>query len=122
LDHDANIRPWMLAAGDCGATVRFIDIHPEDCTLDVDDLKKQLSEKTRLVAFTAASNLVGSKVDVAAVVKLVHDAEAWAFVDAVHYAPHGLIDVQAWDCDFLACSAYKFFGPHLGILWGPKNL
>jgi cysteine desulfurase family protein (TIGR01976 family) len=122
LDHDANIRPWVLAARDAGATIRWVDIHPEDCTLDLDDLKRQLTERTRLVAVTAASNLVGSKVDVATVVRWAHAAGAWAFIDAVHFAPHGLIDIQEWDCDFLACSAYKFFGPHVGILWGRRAL
>lgn len=121
LDHDANIRPWILAARDGGATVRWVDIHPENCTLDMEDLKRQINENTRLVAVTAASNLVGSKVNVAQVVKWAHEAGAWVFIDAVHYSPHGLIDVQEWNCDFLACSAYKFFGPHLGILWGRRE-
>jgi cysteine desulfurase family protein (TIGR01976 family) len=122
LDHDANIRPWVLAARDAGATVRWVDIHPEDCTLDLDDLQRQLSDKTRVVAVTAASNLVGSRVDIADVTRRAHAAGAWVFCDAVHFAPHGLIDVQAWGCDFLVCSAYKFFGPHLGVLWGRHEL
>jgi cysteine desulfurase family protein (TIGR01976 family) len=122
LDHDANIRPWVLAARDAGATVRWVDIHPEDCTLDMEDLQRQLTDRTRLVAVTAASNLVGTCVDVPKVVQWAHAAGAWAFVDAVHFAPHGLIDVQQWGCDFLVCSAYKFFGPHLGILWGRREL
>jgi cysteine desulfurase family protein (TIGR01976 family) len=122
LDHDANVSPWVLAARDAGATVRHIDIHPEDCTLDLDQLRKLLSERTRLVAVASASNAVGTINDVAAIARWAHDAGALVFVDAVHYAPHGPIDVQAWDCDFLACSAYKFFGPHVGVLWGKRHL
>jgi cysteine desulfurase family protein (TIGR01976 family) len=118
LDHDANIRPWVLAARDAGATVRWVDFHPEDCTLDLDDFRRQLSSRTRLVAVTCASNAVGTMPDVAALCRLAHEAGALVFLDAVHYAPHAPIDVQAWGCDFLACSAYKFFGPHVGILWG----
>jgi len=121
LDHDANVRPWVLAARDSGAAVRFVDIHPEDCTLDLDDLRRKLSRRTRLLAIGAASNVVGTINDVAALTALAHDVGAWVFVDAVHYAPHGVIDVQAWDCDFLACSAYKFFGPHVGILYGKRR-
>ena len=121
LDHDANVRPWVLAARDAGATARFIDVHPEDCTLDLDDLRRQLSERTRLLAVTAASNVVGTVNDIPSLVRLAHEAGARVFVDAVHYAPHGPIDVQAWGCDFLACSAYKFFGPHVGILWGRRR-
>lgn len=121
LDHDANIRPWVLAARDAGATVRFVDIHPEDCTLDLEDLRRQLSPRVRLVAVTCASNAVGSVNDVRRITRLAHEAGALVFLDAVHYAPHRLIDVQDWDCDFLACSAYKFFGPHVGILWGKRE-
>jgi cysteine desulfurase family protein (TIGR01976 family) len=122
LDHDANISPWALAARDAGATVQRVDIHPEDCTLDLDDLRRRLGPRTRLVAVTCASNAVGTLTDVRAVARLAHEAGALVFLDAVHYAPHGPIDVQAWDCDFLACSAYKFFGPHVGILWGRAEL
>jgi cysteine desulfurase family protein (TIGR01976 family) len=122
LDHDANITPWVLAAADAGAAVKWVDIRPDDCTLDMDDLRRQLSERTKLVAVTCASNAVGTVVDVAEVVRLAHAAGAWAYVDAVHFAPHRLIDVQAWGCDFLTCSAYKFFGPHVGILWGRREL
>jgi cysteine desulfurase family protein (TIGR01976 family) len=121
LDHDANIRPWVLAARDAGATVGFVDIHPEDCTLDLDDLRRQLTPRVRLVAVTCASNVVGSVNDVRLITRLAHEAGALVFLDAVHYAPHQLIDVQDWDCDFLACSAYKFFGPHVGILWGKRE-
>lgn len=121
LDHDANVRPWILAARDAGATARFVDIHTEDCTLDIDNLKKLLSDRTRLVAIAAASNVVGTLNDIPRLVQLLRPTSAKVFVDAVHYAPHGPIDVQAWGCDFLACSAYKFFGPHVGILWGQRR-
>jgi cysteine desulfurase family protein (TIGR01976 family) len=120
LDHDANITPWVLAARDAGATVRRVNVRPEDCSLDLDDLRRQLGPRTRLVAVGCASNAVGTVSDVAAITRLAHAAGALVFLDAVHYAPHGPMDVQAWDCDFLACSAYKFFGPHVGILWGRR--
>jgi len=122
LDHDANVTPWVLAARDAGATVRFVDIHPEDCTLDLDNFRALLNERTRLVALGCASNAVGTVNDVGTAARLAHEVGAWVFLDAVHYAPHGPIDVQEWDCDFLACSAYKFFGPHVGILWGRRAL
>jgi cysteine desulfurase family protein (TIGR01976 family) len=122
LDHDANVSPWMLAARDAGATVRKVDIRPEDCTLDLDDLRRQLSPRTRLVAVGCASNAVGTVNDVKSIAGLAHAAGALVFLDAVHFAPHGPIDLQAWGCDFLACSSYKFFGPHVGILWGKRNL
>ncbi len=123
LDHDANVRPWVLAARDAGAAARFVDIRPEDCTLDLDDLRRQLTPRVRLVAVTCASNAVGSVNDVRRITRMAHEAGALVFLDAVHYAPHRLIDVQEWGCDFLACSAYKFFGPHVGILWGkPEHL
>ena len=122
LDHDANIRPWVLAARDAGAVIRWIDFHPEDCTLDLESLRRQLSPRTRLVAVGAASNAVGTINDVATITRWARETGALVFVDAVHYAPHGPIDVQAWGCDFLACSAYKFFGPHVGVLWGRREL
>jgi cysteine desulfurase family protein (TIGR01976 family) len=121
LDHDANVSPWVLAARDAGATVRRIDIHPEDCTLDLDDLRRRLGPRTRLVAVACASNAVGTINDVRTIARWAHEAGARVFLDAVHYAPHGPLEVQAWDCDFLACSAYKFFGPHVGILWGRRE-
>jgi cysteine desulfurase family protein (TIGR01976 family) len=121
LDHDANVRPWVLAARDAGAEVRWVDVNPEDCTLDLDDLGRKLEGRVRLLALTCASNAVGTMPDVKAVTRLAHAAGAWVFLDAVHYAPHGLIDVRDWGCDFLACSAYKFFGPHVGILWGKRR-
>lgn len=122
LDHDANVSPWTLAARDAGATVRWIDIHKDDCTLDLASFCKQLSEKTKWVAVGLASNGVGTINDVAMITKEAKRAGATVFLDAVHYAPHGPIDVQALGCDFLACSAYKFFGPHVGILWGRREL
>lgn len=122
LDHDANISPWLMAAEDRGVTVRWLDFNPEDCTLRLDTLPDLLTEKTRLLAITYASNAVGSISDVARAVKMAHDAGALVYVDSVHYAPHGLIDVQAIDCDFLACSVYKFFGPHTGVLYGKFDL
>ncbi len=122
LDHDANVSPWLLAARDAGAEAVFVEIHPEDCTLDLDDLRRKLTPRTRLLAVSCASNAVGTINDVRALAKMAHDAGALIYLDAVHYAPHGPIDVQAWDCDFLACSAYKFFGPHVGILWGRTEL
>lgn len=117
LDHDANITPWVdLAAR--GVVVRRIPIQRERCTLDLSVLESLLSKKTRLVAVGLASNAVGTINDVARIARIAHAVGALVWVDAVHYAPHGPIDVQALDCDFLVCSAYKFFGPHLGILWG----
>lgn len=122
LDHDANVRPWVLAARDAGAVVHFIDIHPEDCTLDLDDLRRRLGPRVRLLAVSCASNLVGTRTDVRTITRLAHDAGALVYLDAVHYAAHGPIDVQEWGCDFLACSAYKFFGPHVGLMWGRREL
>lgn len=122
LDHDANVTPWVLAARDAGATVRHVEICREDCTLDLDDFCAKLSPKTRLVAVGCASNAVGTINPVAEIARRAHDAGALVFLDAVHYAPHALIDVAAWGCDFLACSAYKFFGPHVGLLWGRREL
>lgn len=122
LDHDANVSPWVLAARDVGATVRHIGIQPDDCTLDMDDLLAKLSPRTKLVAVGYASNAVGTINPVQEITRAAHDVEAVVFVDAVHYAPHGLIDVERLGCDFLVCSAYKFFGPHVGILWGQQSL
>lgn len=117
LDHDANISPW-LALAEQGAHIRWADFRPDDCTLDMDQLASLITERTRLVAVGYASNAVGTINDVKRIGQLAHAVGAWLFVDAVHYAPHGPIDVQAIDCDFLACSAYKFFGPHVGVLYG----
>jgi cysteine desulfurase family protein (TIGR01976 family) len=122
LDHDANVTPWVLAARDAGATARYVDIRPEDCTLDLDSLARQCTERTRLVAVGCASNAVGTVNDVEAITRTAHERGALVFLDAVHFAPHGNLDVQKIGCDFLACSAYKFFGPHVGILWGKEAL
>lgn len=121
LDHDANVSPWILAARDAGATVQHLAIHPQDCTLDLDDLRRKLSSRTRLVAVGAASNAVGTINPVAEICRMAHAVGAEVFVDAVHAAPHLLPDVAAWDCDWLAASAYKFFGPHVGVLWGRSD-
>ena len=122
LDHDANVTPWVLAAADAGATVRHIEIHREDCTLDLDDFAAKLSPRTRLVTVGQASNAVGTINPIRVIVRQSHEAGAMVFVDAVHFAPHGLIDVARSGCDFLAASAYKFFGPHVGVLWGRREL
>jgi cysteine desulfurase family protein (TIGR01976 family) len=122
LDHDANISPWVLAARDAGATAGFVDVHPQDCTLDLDDLRRQLSPRTRWLAVGCASNATGTINDAGLIAKWAHDAGARVFLDAVHFAPHGPIDVEAWGCDALACSAYKFFGPHVGVLWARREL
>jgi cysteine desulfurase family protein (TIGR01976 family) len=121
LDHDANVSPWLLMAEDRGFTVRWVDFRDEDCTLDMQDLASKLNENTRLVAVGYASNAVGTINPVKEIVRLAHRAGALAYIDAVHYGPHGLIDVAALDCDFLACSTYKFFGPHMGVLFGKRE-
>jgi len=121
LDHDANVSPWLAMAGDRGVTVRWAEIHDADCTLDMADLASKINSKTKLVAVGYASNAVGTINPVKEVVRLAHAAGALAYVDAVHYGPHGLIDVAALDCDFLACSTYKFFGPHMGVLFGKRE-
>ncbi len=122
LEHDANFTPWMLAAEDAGVTVRIANVNAEDCTLDMDDLRSKLNDRTRLVAVGCASNASGSVNPVAEICSLAREVGAISFLDAVHFAPHDLIDVQAFGCDFLACSAYKFFGPHIGIVWGRREL
>jgi len=122
MDHDANVSPWVLAARDGGAVVRFADVHPEDCTLDMEGLRKLLNPRTRWLALACASNAVGTINDVHTIARWAHDAGARVFLDAVHYAPHGPLDVQDWDCDALVCSAYKFFGPHVGVLWARRSL
>ena len=121
LDHDANVSPWLAMAEDRGATVRWAEIHDEDCTLDMADLASKVNAKTKLVAVGYASNAVGTINPVKEIVRLAHAARALAFIDAVHYTPHGLIDVAALDCDFLVCSTYKFFGPHMGVLFGKRE-
>ena len=122
LDHDANIAPWLLVAEDRGCTVRWVEIDPEDCTWSIEALKQQITDRTKLVAIGYASNAVGTINPVAEAIKIAHAAGAVVYIDAVQYAPHGSIDVQALDCDFLVCSAYKFFGPHTGMLYGKYQL
>jgi cysteine desulfurase family protein (TIGR01976 family) len=121
-EHDANFTPWVLAARDAGVTVRYADIRPDDCTLDLDDLHGKIGGRTRLVAVGCASNATGAINPVAAVAEGAHRAGALVFVDAVHYAPHALVDVDRLKCDVLVCSAYKFFGPHVGLLWARREL
>src|SRR5579864_9764204 len=121
LDHDANVSPWLAMAEDRGVTVRWAEIHDHNCTLDLADLASKINKNTKLVAVGYASNAVGTINPVKEVVQLAHAAGALAYVDAVHYTPHGLIDVAALDCDFLACSTYKFFGPHMGVLFGKRE-
>jgi cysteine desulfurase family protein (TIGR01976 family) len=121
LDHDANVAPWLALAEDLGLVVRFAGVH-EDLSLDLDDLEAQLSERTRVVAFPVASNAVGTAPDVARIVELAHGAGALAWADAVHYGPHGPIDAAGWDVDVLLCSPYKFFGPHLGLAFGKRDV
>jgi cysteine desulfurase family protein (TIGR01976 family) len=121
LDHDANISPW-LALQEKGVNIRWWDMNPETCTLDPAVLEKLLTPRTKLLAVGYASNAVGTINEVKPLGKMVHEAGAMIFVDAVHFAPHGPIDVQDIDCDFLACSVYKFFGPHVGVLYGKYEL
>lgn len=121
LDHDANVAPWLEIQHDTGIVVRFVDVH-DDLSLDLDDLAAKLSDRTRVVAFPAAANSVGTAPDVRRVVDLAHDVSALAWVDAVHFGPHGPIDVAAWGCDVLLCSPYKFFGPHMGMAFGREQL
>ena len=120
LDHDANVSPWT-ALEERGCVVRFVDVHPADCTLDMEELRRVVTPRTRVVAVGYASNSVGTLNDVEGVVRLAHAAGAMAYIDAVHYAPHGPIDVRRLDCDFLVCSPYKFFGPHSGALYGKRE-
>jgi len=121
LDHQANVDPWLAMAADRGLTVRVVDIRPDDVTLDLDSLDAVLGPRTGLVAFGWASNAVGTINPVAEIVQRAHAVGARTFVDAVHFAPHGPIDVGAIGTDFLACSAYKFFGPHAGVLYGTQD-
>jgi len=127
LDHDANVTPWVLAARDAGATVHYVSFNQQDCTLNTDELRSLLNQRTKLVAVGAAANVAGTVNPIQDICKWVRESEAGAagaqvFVDAVHFAPHGRIDVKAIDCDYLVCSAYKFFGPHVGLMWGRRHL
>jgi cysteine desulfurase family protein (TIGR01976 family) len=121
LDHDGNVAPWLELAHDMGIVVRTAGVH-DDLSLDYDDLERQLSDRTRVVAFPVAANSVGTAPDVRRIVELAHGAGALAWADAVLYAPHGQIDVTDWDVDILICSPYKFFGPHLGLAFGKAEL
>jgi cysteine desulfurase family protein (TIGR01976 family) len=120
LDHDANFSPWK-ALEERGVVVRVAEFRPEDCTLDMADLASKITSKTKLVAVGLASNAVGTINDVDEITRLAHRVGAMSYIDAVHYAPHGPIDVRGIDCDFLVCSAYKFFGPHMGVLYGKRG-
>jgi cysteine desulfurase family protein (TIGR01976 family) len=120
LDHDANFSPWK-ALEEKGVTIRTVKFNEDDCTLDMQDLAEKIGKRTRLVAVGYASNAVGTINNVAEVVRLARQAGALSYIDAVHYAPHGPIDVRALDCDFLVCSTYKFFGPHMGVLYGKRQ-
>jgi cysteine desulfurase family protein (TIGR01976 family) len=120
LDHDANVSPWR-ALEERGVKIQFADVREEDCTLNMGDLAAKINSRTRLVAVGYASNAVGTINDVKTIIRLAHEAGALAYIDAVHYAPHGSIDVRELDCDFLACSTYKFFGPHMGVLFGKRE-
>jgi cysteine desulfurase family protein (TIGR01976 family) len=121
LDHDANVSPWLELAHDLGVVVRHVEVH-DDLSLDYDDLERQLTARTRVVAFPVAANSVGTAPDVTRIVELAHGAGALAWADAVHYGPHGPIDVATWDVDVLICSPYKFFGPHMGLAFGKREL
>lgn len=123
MDHDANVAPWLALEEERGVTVRWVGVKPDDCTLDLADLERALGPRTRLVAVGLASNATGTINPVSRIVEMAHAAGAWTYVDAVHAAPHLAIDVAAMDTDFLVCSPYKFFGPHLGLLYGkPERL
>jgi cysteine desulfurase family protein (TIGR01976 family) len=121
LDHDANVSPWRLAAAEKDITVKTWEFRKDTCSLDLEDLRMLISDRTVLIAVTLASNAVGSLVDIQSVSKFAKQVGAKVFVDAVHFAPHGKIDVQTLGCDFLACSAYKFFGPHIGVFWARRE-
>jgi cysteine desulfurase family protein (TIGR01976 family) len=122
LDHDANIAPWMLIAEEKGCNLLWVDIDVEEGTLDLDDFARALEKKPKIAAFGYASNLLGTINPVEHLTKMAHEAGALVYLDAVQYAPHGPIDVQQIGCDFLVCSAYKFFGPHAGALYGRYDL
>jgi cysteine desulfurase family protein (TIGR01976 family) len=120
LDHDANVSPW-LALEERGVKIQLVDFNESDCTLNMEDLAHKITDRTKMVAVGYASNAVGTINPVKEVVRLAHERGALTYIDAVHYAPHGPIDVAALDCDFLVCSTYKFFGPHMGVLFGKRE-
>src|SRR6266568_5485635 len=118
LDHDANVAPWLALQEERGVVIRTVDVHPENVTLDMEDMRNKINARTKVVAVGYASNAAGTINDVATIIRWAHEVGALAWIDAVQLAPHSPIDVQALDADFLVCSSYKFFGPHLGILYG----
>jgi cysteine desulfurase family protein (TIGR01976 family) len=120
LDHDANFSPWR-ALEERGVNLRIVEVNKSDCTLDMNDLARKINSHTKLIAVGYASNAVGTINNVKDVVRLAREAGALSYIDAVHYAPHGPIDVHALGCDFLVCSTYKFFGPHMGVLYGKRE-
>jgi cysteine desulfurase family protein (TIGR01976 family) len=122
MDHDANVYPWVLLARDHGLNIRWLPFDTETFEFDLGELDELLNERTRLVCVCAASNLTGTVNDVGAICRMARDAGAWTYIDAVQSAPHTRNDVQAFDCDFLVCSPYKFFGPHQGVLWGRREV
>ena len=122
LDHHGNVAPWTALAKDRGVTIKMVKMRTEDGQLDWSDFERAITPRTKLLAINAASNALGTITDVARAAKAAHAVGARVFVDAVHYAPHNLVDVQTLGCDFLGCSAYKFYGPHIGILWGRREL
>jgi cysteine desulfurase family protein (TIGR01976 family) len=122
LDHDANITPWVMAAEDRGCNITWVDFHPEDGTLNMDEMQAAIERKPRLVAVGYASNALGTINPVGRITRMAHEVGALVYIDAVQYAPHGPIDVQRLRCDFLVCSSYKFFGPHMGVLYGRYDL
>lgn len=122
LDHDANIAPWIMLAEDCGCRLRWVDFHPEDGTLDMQEMQRALEKRPQLVAVGYASNALGTINPVREIVEMAKQAGALTYIDAVQYAPHGPIDVQRLGCDLLVCSAYKYFGPHVGVLYGRYEL
>jgi cysteine desulfurase family protein (TIGR01976 family) len=122
LDHDANITPWVMAAEDRGCKVSWVDFNPEDGTLNMEQMQAAIARKPALVAVGYASNALGTINPVAKITQMAHEAGSLVYIDAVQYAPHGPIDVQKLDCDFLVCSSYKFFGPHMGVLYGKYDL
>lgn len=122
LDHHANVGPWQALARERGCPLRVVRMNTETGQLDWDDFEQKVTSRTKLVAVGAASNALGTINDVTRATQLAHSVGAYSFVDAVHYAPHRLVDVAAWDCDFLVCSAYKFYGPHVGVMWCRRRL
>lgn len=122
LDHEGNVSPWVLAARDAGAIVKRVGVNLDDGTLDQQSFREALTPRTKLVAVGLASNITGTINPVRQMIQAAHEVGALTYVDAVHFAPHGLVDVSDLDADFLVCSAYKFFGPHLGVLYGRRSL